>query len=70
MERTSQAGKALSAKREDAAISGGIETESKMWFNPGSNRRPLVTRSQELFQECETNVITNYTIEPYLTALP
>lgn len=30
----------------------------KIWFNPGSNRRPPVDI------ECETDVITNYTIEP------
>ena len=36
------------------------KTVSK-WFDPGSNRRPPVRKNRS---GCETDVITNYTIEP------
>ena len=36
----------------------------KKWFDPGSNRRPPVHTWDRLL--CETDVITNYTIEPWL----
>ena len=34
------------------------QAQEKNWFDPGSNRRPPVCTP------CETDVITNYTIEP------